>query len=164
MAEIPLTQGFVALLDDADLERVLAAGKWCVSVKKNTQYAVRAALKPDGRRTTIRMHNYITGWDFVDHINGNGLDNRRVNLRPATYLSNAHNVGRRAHNTSGYKGVTWHARARKWRAQLVCDGEHIHLGFYADPLDAARAYDLAALHYFGEFAWTNFPTPRKDIA
>lgn len=164
MAEIPLTQGFVALIDDADYALVAGAGKWCVSVKPRTQYAVRQFGQPDGTSKLTRMHTFITGWSFIDHINGNGLDNRRANLRPADQAKNGRNVGPRAHNTSGYKGVTWSRHSRKWHAQISVDKQRHHLGLYEDVIEAARAYDLAAVHYFGEFAWTNFLTPRKDIA
>lgn len=154
-ARVPLTQGRVALIDDEDLARVLAAGTWCATVKPRTAYAVRMARKPDGRPTTIGMHRFITGWEYVDHINGDGLDNRRCNLRPATAATNARNVGLRSHNTSGYKGVTWHKAGRKWMAQLRVDGRQVYLGLFTDPAEAASAYDAAALEHFGEFARTN---------
>lgn len=158
--EIPLSQGLVAVVDDADVGRVLAAGKWSASVRENTAYATRTVRKADGGKTTIRLHNFLTGWSYVDHVNGNGLDNRRSNLRAADSITNAQNVGRRAHNTSGFKGVTWHRRAGKWMAQIVVSGHRIHLGYFADPTEAAKAYDAAAIEHFAAFARPNFEDER----
>lgn len=159
--EIPLTRGYGALVDDADYDLVVSAGCWCASVKPKTVYAIRGARRPDGRGTTIRMHTLITGWPFVDHVNGDGLDNRRCNLRPASHATNARNVGLIASNTSGFKGVTWSTAADKWVAQIHVNKHRIHLGVFVDPVEAARAYDAAALIHFGEFARLNFP---KEIA
>jgi AP2 domain/HNH endonuclease len=93
----------------------------------------------------------------VDHINGNGLDNRRTNLRPATSAENARNRRSQRGSSSPYKGVSWIRSRRNWRANLRVGDRLIHLGSYTDPADAARAYDAAALKYFGEFARLNFP-------
>ena len=101
------------------------------------------------------MHTFLTGWSRVDHINGNGLDNRRSNLRPASRSQNGANRGAPSNNTSGFKGVT---RFRlKWMAKIQVHGRTIHLGLFATPQEAARAYDTAALEHFGEYARPNFP-------
>jgi hypothetical protein len=155
--EIPLNHGFVTVVDDEDWPAAVAAGRWSVSVKPKTMYAVRTVPKVGGGWTTTRLHNVLTGWRFVDHINGDGLDNRRVNLRPAAQSTNGANVGPRSHNASGYKGVGWHKGGRKWVAQITAKGRHYHLGLFTDPAEAARAYDAAALHHFGAFARLNFP-------
>lgn len=159
MREIPLTRGFVALVDDSDAERVLAAGSWCVHTPehKRTAYAVRAHTPISGRRTLIGLHNFVTGLPFVDHVNRDGLDNRRANLRPATKSQNAMNARIRSDNTSGFKGVTLTRSTRRWRALIVVDGRREHLGYFDDAAEAARAYDRAALDLFGEFARLNFP-------
>lgn len=157
MREIPLSRGLLAVVDDADYERVIAAAPWSASVKPGTAYALRGVRRPDGRWTTIRLHNFLTGWPFVDHINGNGLDNRRCNLRPADKTTNGQNRTRTCANTSGYKGVTWHKQGRKWAAQLQATGRRIHLGLFDSKIAAALAYDDAARRHFGEFARLNFP-------
>ncbi|MCO6011461.1 HNH endonuclease [Actinoallomurus purpureus] len=156
MKKIPLSRGLVALVDDEDYDRVVTVGKWYANPSDRTFYA-RKNFWRDGRCTSIRMHNLITGWPYVDHINGNGLDNRRANLRPATQAQNAKNRRRRSDNTSGFKGVSRHRDRRRWAAAIYIAGRRRHLGLFNDPTDAAKAYDAAASKAFGEFAHLNFP-------
>jgi hypothetical protein len=158
--EIPLTQGLVALIDEADAAMALAR-KWYAGRSGRTFYAQRTDLAADGSRLTVRLHTFLTGWRYVDHINGNGLDNRRANLREAEHRQNLMNQRRPRHNTSGFKGVTLNKRTGKWEAQILPQGRHIRLGSFEDPEEAARAYDAAALLHFGEFARLNFPTPAE---
>jgi len=160
--QVPLTRGFVALLDEEDLDLVLAAGAWCASPRRNTVYALRATRRPDGRPTTMYLHRFLTGWERIDHMNGNGLDNRRANLRPATRAENGRNSRRRVDNTSGFKGVVFDKPRGKWRSRIRVDDGRIHLGMFTDPIAAARAYDAAALEHHGEFASLNFP--QEDAA
>jgi hypothetical protein len=105
------------------------------------------------------MHRLILdpGTAEVDHINGDTLDNRRCNLRLATHAQNMCNNRMRSHNTSGYRGVFWYAERRKWGALIVARRKRKFLGLYADAVDAARAYDAAAIELHGEFASLNFP-------
>lgn len=161
-AEVPLSRGLVAIVDDEDAAAVLAAGKWSAtrSPSNRTWYAVRPLRGDDGVRRLVKLHTYLTGWPLVDHRNGDGLDNRRANLRPATHAENSRNVARRADNTSGHKGVSWAPHTNRWRALIVVDGRRTHLGYYPDPVDAARAYDAAAIEQHGDYAALNFP--RKD--
>ena len=93
----------------------------------------------------------------VDHINGNKLDNRKENLRLATPQQNSSNIGIRKNNKSGYKGVCWSKRDKKWIASIYKNNKKQYLGCFDDIVEAVRAYDRAALELFGEFAWTNFP-------
>ena len=97
----------------------------------------------------------LTRDDIVDHINHNGLDNRRPNLRLATRSQNAANLGPYANNTSGYKGVDFNRG--KWRARIREGGVRYFLGYFETAEDAARAYDTKAHELFGEFASLNFP-------
>ena len=156
--EIPLSQGLVALVDDADLNLVMSRGKWHAAASRTTHYAHRN-VRVGSRRTTELMHTFLTGWSLVDHRNGNGLDNRRSNLRQATNTENARNAKRGKNNTSGFKGVTSHLAPRglRWRARITVDRTTIHLGVFDTAEAAARAYDTAALERFGEFAHLNFP-------
>ncbi len=161
MIEIPLTRGYVALVDDEDAG--LSGLKWSADVSRGTVYAIRRSYTADGRVTTERLHRVVVhakSGDHVDHVNGNGLDNRRSNLRVATYRQNAENQGRRKGNTSGFKGVSRDARNPNmpWVARLRSgNGRRIHVGSYASPEDAARAYDRAAAIHHGPFARLNFP-------
>ena len=108
-----------------------------------------------------RIHRLLLGATNpkmqVDHINGNKLDNRKENLRLATNQQNQHNVGKRKNNTSGYKGVSWYRKRKKWKAAIKHNKKSIHLGYYDTPEEASRAYDKAAVEFFGEFAHLNFP-------
>lgn len=155
--QVPLTRGYVALVDPADFERVTAQSPWSAYRRRvsDVVYAVGTVKQPDGRRRRIRLHTFLTGWPLVDHINGDGLDNRRRNLRPATTAQNIANQRLHVNNTSGFKGVT--RRGTLWRAYICPNRRTIWLGTFTTPEDAARAYDEAALEFFGEFARTNFP-------
>lgn len=91
----------------------------------------------------------------VDHKNNNRSDNSWINLREANDQENSWNRKTPKNNTSGYKGVTWDKEKQKWRAKITYDGKMLHLGLFIDIMDAARAYNEAAIKYFGEFARLN---------
>ena len=152
--EIPLSRGLVSLVDAADFDLIVAAGKWYAAPSRNTFYA-RHSYWRDGKVRHVQMHTLITGWSFVDHRNGDGLDNRRQNLRPANDSKNQMNARMRSDNPSGFKGVC--ADRHRWMARIQLDGRRTYLGYFATPQEAARAYDEAALSLFGEFARFNFP-------
>lgn len=154
--EIPLTQGKVAVVDIDDAP-VVAKYKWCASRHGGTVHAVRSARTVDGRKTTKSMHQLLTGFALTDHANGDGLDNRRFNLRPARVAQNIANQQKRAGGTSAYKGVSWQRQKRAWRAQITSRGKRIHIGLFASEVDAAHAYDDAARALHREFATVNFP-------
>ncbi len=100
--------------------------------------------------------------DQVDHINQIKNDNAWENLRACTQSQNQGNAGTRRDNTSGYKGVSWHKRRNKWMAAMKVEGKSIHLGYFEDLNEAARAYNQAALKYFGEYAYLNEIPESKD--
>lgn len=161
--EIPLTQGFVALVDDDDYAAVMASGSWHVqrnAAQPTSSYASRRrrAAEPGGwRGSAVLMHSFLCPeWEIVDHINLNGLDNRRSNLRRATFSQNMRNRRPLPTSTIGLKGVGPIA-GQRWRARISIDGKLRHLGCFATPEEAALVYDRAARQHFGEFAWLNFP-------
>lgn len=151
MKEIQLTRGAVAIVDDEDCEW-LSAYKWYLS----GDYALRSQ-KINGKYTSVRMHRQIMGIDGlidtvqIDHINGNGLDNRRCNLRLCTAQGNARNKRPNKKASSIYKGVYWHVRMQKWQSHLTCDGKIIHIGYFKSEIEAALAYNKKAKALFGEF-------------
>lgn len=158
--ELPIGHGRMALVDDSDYEAVILAGAWRIFIPPNrrTAYVRRNVRLESGQRTTQSLHRFLLpDVPIVDHINGDGLDNRRVNLRPATSQQNAANRRKQSNNKSGYKGVTQSKSKTRWSARIIVNQKFIGLGSYGSPIEAARAYDLAALHHFGEYARTNFP-------
>lgn len=155
---IPLTQGKFAIVDDGDFGW-LSKRKWCAIFTGRHWYAVRTVRK-NGKWTTNWMHRLIlntpVGMDS-DHINHDGLDNRRANLRICTKSQNSYNQRKRQRPASSrFKGVCWHKAARKWLARIGHNRKRIYLGSYDSELEAAQAYDRAALEHFGEYALTNF--------
>jgi hypothetical protein len=169
VVEIKLTRGLVAIVDDEDAD--LAAFKWhAAHPKYNTSYAVRTVY-PDGfygKHVSIFMHRVIADRmglpGIVDHVSRDGLDNRRANLRSSTQSQNTANRGPQKNNTSGYKGVSFEPRYRKWTANIKVKQKAKYLGSYRTAEEAARAYDRAARETFGEFAYFNFPDEEKGAA
>jgi len=151
---IPLTQGKFAIVDAEDYDR-LNQDKWYAGKCKNTYYAGRV----EGGKT-IKMHREIMHAPkgvLVDHINHNGLDNRKSNLRLCTHAQNCYNQQACATGTSKYKGVSWHKSNSKWSARIRCDRKFYNLGEFDNQMEAAMAYDDKAVELFGEFAYLNFP-------
>ena len=149
---IPLTQNRFAIVDAADYER-LSVFKWQVNINRHTCYAVRT-----NGRGKIKMHREILqppGDMHCDHINHDGLDNRRCNLRICTPAQNCYNKRPLPNHSSQYKGVSFEPVTKKWRAIIKYHGIKIHIGFYEFEQDAAIAYDDLALQLFGEFAYLN---------
>jgi hypothetical protein len=156
--EILLTHGKVAIVDAADYDW-LNQFNWSAHKRKHYWYASRRNQWPAKRSATVYMHRQILGAEkglVVDHIDGNCLNNTRLNLRLATHSQNLLNQGLSSDNTSGYKGVSWHKIRLKWQAQISIDGKRKYLGMFDTAEDAARAYDEMASRHHGEFARLNF--------
>ena len=157
--------GLVALVDDADYER-LNQHKWQALKGNKTYYAARTDCS-GGKQRTVLMHRVLLGLTDPkvqgDHEDGNGLNNQHHNLR-ITAKQNQQNVGKRKDNISGFKGVSWDKRCDKYRVQIRDSGKKIHRGYFTDPILAASAYDAAARQYHGEFARLNFPTNNEQGA
>lgn len=158
MKTIELTRGKVAFVDDADYVAV-SQFKWYAKEKEGLWYAARNLRKTDGKRTTQYLHQFLLpGVPEIDHRDGNGLNDRWENLRSVTHKQNMQGFRRKkAGLTSKFRGVSWHKRDLIWHAQIRADGKQIHIGYFENEIDAARAYDAAALKYFGKGAYLNFP-------
>lgn len=169
MIEIKLTPNQVTIIDDIDAGIVNTKDKWYAHLQKNYRgggkyIAARRFRNANGGRTLESMHRVILErvlnrklerHELVDHKNGDPLDNRRENLRLATPQQNTHNRGINPRNRCGFKGVMWRKDRNKWLAKITISGQFIHLGLFEDILDAAKAYNEAAIKYFGEFANLN---------
>ena len=159
MRTLPLSKGYVALVDNEDYAHVSHL-KWYAVVCSNTVYARHNVPRAGRKRAgSLSLHRVILGVTDpkveVDHKNGNGLDCQKHNLRKCTHSQNQKNQ-RKTRGSSQYKGVSWNKADRRWEAKIENAGFTIHLGRYKIEKDAALAYDVAARKHFGEFAHTNF--------
>jgi hypothetical protein len=156
MREVPLTRGYVALVDDDDYDNVMQY-KWSAKVTQWTVYAQRS-INSSGK---VYLHRYVLTVDdpkiIVDHENHNGLDCQKNNLRTTQATGNARNVRKQLKPTSSqYKGVCWDSRVMKWAVCIHVNNETVNLGTYDDEVLAAQAYDAAAVTMFKDFACLNF--------
>lgn len=164
--EIELTQGKTALIDDEDWPLVSGHSWHAKRDDSGTYYAATKVRDPsahNGQRS-LMMHQIILPPQLgflPDHVDGNGLDNRRANLRYATVGQN--NGNRRSSGSgSNYKGVSFRRGRRKpWQAEITLNRRKRYLGCYLTEADAAKAYDEAALDQWGEFARLNFPVSSR---
>ena len=155
-AEIPLTQGRVAIVDRADLDKL--AGLTWRAVCLNGHWYAQTSIP--GVEQPVFMHRYLTdcpAGKLVDHADGDGLNNRRANMRVCTHTENMWNQRAQAtgRKVSRFKGVTWKPRGKPWAAAIQQRGERLYIGSYRTEEEAARAYDAAAKVFHGRFACTN---------
>ena len=162
--QIELTRGLVAVIDDEDAELVLANPRSWAAVagrRKHVPEVFYAIRSRDKAYKHLLMHRLILDAPDhleVDHIDGDGLNNRRSNLRLATKSQNASN--RRVikpGKSSQYRGVCWNKKAGLWQASAHANRKGVYLGVFEREEDAAVAYDQFAADTFGEFAVLNFP-------
>jgi len=156
--------GEVVQVDDEDFEG-LTTHKWsCLRGKGATYYAC-SCKRVNGYQKTVLMHRVIVNCPEgmqVDHINGNGLDNQKHNLRICTDHQNKRARKQHFKSKSGYKGVSWDNWSQKWRAQIRINDTNTHIGRYDTKEAAAHAYDNMARIHFGEFAHLNFGETATD--
>ena len=150
MREIVLSKGKVAFVDDIDYPRLMKY-KWYLS----GYYAACRLPKSIFDNKIVSMHRFIMNVTDtiveVDHINHNKLDNRKCNLRIATKSQNQANARIQSNNTSGFKGVYWHKKDKRW--MVMCKGKYI--GSFVDINMAALAYNKRALEIYGNYAFVN---------
>jgi hypothetical protein len=130
---------------------------WSLDASKGRLYAFRVA-RVNGRQVRESMHRVIMDakpGQEVDHINGDGLDNREANLRFCTHQENDRNTKKYRNSTSLYKGVSWHQSSGRWQAQIKIDGRTQYLGVHPTQAAAALVYNEAAERLFGRFANLN---------
>jgi hypothetical protein len=164
---IPLTRGLFAIVDAEDYPEISKYKWYAVNGRHSGKIAYYAARmlptqRIDGtkKRPSVFMHNEILGRKdgfFPDHINHNGLDNRRCNLRFATKQQNGANREPNRNSRSKYKGVSYYKNIgpKHWGARIRVNGKRLWLGFFETEIEAAQAYDLAAIEHFGTFAKIN---------
>ncbi len=155
--EIQLTQGKVAIVDDEDFD-FLNQFNWQANKNGNTFYVNRNFRISNNKQGKIYMHRLILNAKkeyVIDHIDGDALNNQKNNLRICTHAENMRNSQIPINNTSGYKGVSYNKRYKKWEAHISFNNKLLNLGSFIDPIDAARAYNAAAIKYHGEFAHIN---------
>ncbi len=160
--KINLTQGKYAIVDVEDYES-LNSVKWHAVENYNTWYAYRSE-RINGKNRSIQMHRKIINPPedkIVDHVNHNGLDNRKANLRLVSHEQNVWNNRKQKRiNSSQYKGVT--KKSSKWEVCIRHKGKYVYLGRFDDEQAAARAYDAKAKELFGEYACLNFPKQNTE--
>ncbi len=153
---IPLSKGANAIVDIDETKSINSHKWWLRATSKHLRYAAR---KENGK--TIYMHREILNTPagmHTDHINGDGLDNRKSNLRICTPTQNQHNSVKWANKSSKFKGVSFNKQTKKWEAYIRFNCKLIHLGRHKSEFVAAKAYDRKAVELFGEFANINFPS------
>lgn len=156
IGKIPLTKKKYAIVD-IDQYYELIQFKWVAHPSRHTFYASRKIHEHDGKKKYLMMHNKIMGLcpkDCWDHINGNGLDNRRANLRAASYSQNLANSPKRS-KKNRYKGVRFMKSVNKWVVKLGFQGTEKYGGVFESEKEAALAYNKLAKKYYGEFAVLN---------
>lgn len=158
IAYVTLTQGYIAIIDAADAEFV-GRWNWSAHIHKRSDgairkvYARRCERANGGQRHILLHRGLIDAPDDmdVDHRSGDGLDNRRQNLRLATKAQNCQNQTLRTDNSSGVRGVNWHEQCGKWHATIQADGKRHSLGLFEILADAKSAYALASKDMHGDF-------------
>jgi hypothetical protein len=158
MKYLELTKNKKTLVDDNDFD-FLNQWSWYWVGKRGSKYGyAERTQRIRGRQTHIKLHRLLANakkGEQVDHINGDSLDNRRENLRLCSQSQNNANRKILTTNKSGYRGVSWSNHAKKWRTVFKVNSEQRHLGYFDNIRDAAKAYNLEAKKYFGDFANLN---------
>lgn len=155
MKEIILSKTQIAIIDDDDFERIIKFKWHAVQKRRGGKFYAERSFRLNGKRKNVRLHHEILQTNnMVDHINGNGLDNRKENLRICNNSQNHQNIPKRIGITSSkYKGVT--KRKNGWEANIAFNNKRKYLGNFKTEIEAAIAYNNAAIQFHKEFANIN---------
>ena len=155
---VKLNYNLETIIDDDCFELVSKYHWYADFDKKLGKYYAKTTSRVGGKRMNLRMHRLIMNakkWQVVDHVNRDTLDNRTFNLRLCSVRDNTKNRSLNKNNTSWYKGVVWHTQVKKWQSRLSFHGKWISLWLFDDKIEAAKAYNLAAISHYWEFAKLN---------
>ncbi len=161
-SSIPLTQGKIAIVDKEDYQKLNQHKWYAVKSSDGSIYYAAYWVGKKPKRKVIFMHRIIMNAlpnQQIDHKNGNGLYNRKANLRFCTNSQNQQNRKSTLHRTSIFKGIFWNKwgqRRKRWKAEICLNHKHICIGYFNSEIEAAKAYDKKAKELFSEFARTNF--------
>ncbi len=164
--KIPLSNSKLKMIvDDEDYEK-LSKYNWLMAKRGNVTYAARDEWT-EGKHKKIYAHRDILSLNpndkkQVDHVDGNTLNNSKINLRLCTPEQNNWNKPKHKDNVSGFKGVSWHKSRNKWAAYIKAGSTREYLGLFDNIYDAAMEYDKAAKRLHGKFAYLNFPNAYPD--
>jgi len=151
----------LAAVDDADIERIILLDtKWCVRFDNGKAEAIMSTRRFGRKRHAILLHRFVmnchhTTYPYVDHIDGNIFDDRKCNLRFATFSQNGMNRSKQCNNTSGEKNISWHKATKRWSIKLVIEGKPRHIGYYSTIESAKTARDEAVKRFCGDFSRLN---------
>jgi hypothetical protein len=147
------------IIDIEDWDKVRQYRWYCDYKNDGKTFYVRAGKWSNNKCKPVYLHRFILGCDDcnvdIDHKNGDGCNNKKENLRSCAHSENMGNQKLRVNNKSGHKGVFWRELNKKWSAQIKVNYKHIYLGLFCNKEDAAHAYNVAAVKYFGKFALIN---------
>lgn len=164
MKQIPVGPRHHALVDDEDYDDV-SRYTWTLIEWRGKKYAKRKYRMSDDEYPqygTESMHSFLTGFEYTDHIDGNGLNNQRSNLREVTHKKNIQYQRPQSRaKSSRYRGVGWFKPKGKWRARLKVDGREVHIGYFDSPEEAAKAWNEEALHHYGPDSYQNEVTEER---
>ncbi len=157
---VPLSRGQFARVDQRDYY-VLSKFKWSILDQGEKFYAIHNVWDDYAQKYRgVLMHSFLMNPPdhlVVDHENGDGLDNRRANLRVVSQMQNVWNRKKYAKSSSSkFTGVSWDKKCKKWRVRIHHKNKQIEIGLFTDEIEAAKAYDRAAIKYRGQFARLNF--------